>query len=517
MAVILAWGAALTWLLLRNTSQTDQSRIAQQASLRLAPGDAWFRVMAGDLQIGYAGVTLDTLSAGRFRIQEQVAIDLPSDSALTRAIRSTEFTLGSTFSVETFASRLSGVGHLASHNGGAEAGGWRIELKNSQDGTSATGLMQVVQPGRPQPVAPMPLRVVPLRLALVGALAAGDGRNLPIATGWPPVAWNASVAFDGDSTVVFADSSEMLPSDSTWLVVRRDTVQARALLIDSPEGPVRLQVDDRGTLVGVEYVFGVRWLRDDFDVARSNYGKALDTLASRIRSTLPILVPHRGNGAAAVESDVGTTYQVSRRDGSPIRAGLLGLVSEGRQQVIQGNLVIRSAPMAGRRDLRARLADPMAQADLPAIDELGLQAPSDTSAAAFAAWVASIREQVKLDYSAGAAQDAAGALSSGRARPEGLARLMVAALNRQGHHARLAIGVRPGGGDTLYTHAWVEYSRSRQGSWRAMDPFTGLPLDTRWVRVNYGGSTAPGDLLPLVADVRFTPVAPGATEEGEAP
>lgn len=515
--MILAWGVALLWLLLRNTGQTDQSRIAQQASLRLAPGDAWFRVMAGDLQIGYAGVTLDTLSTGRFRIQEQVAIDLPSDSALTRAIRSSEITLGSTFTVESFGSRLSGVGHLASHRGSAEAGGWRVELMNPAGGTNASGLMQVIQPGRPQPVAPMPLRVVPLRLALVGALAAGDGRNLPIATGWPPVAWNASVSFDGDSSVIFADSSEMLPTDSTWQVVRVDTVQARALLIDSPEGPVRLQVDDRGTLVGVEYAFGVRWLRDDFDVARFNYGKALDSLAGRIRATLPILVPHRGDGAAASVGDVGTTYQVSRRDGSPIRGGLLALVSEGRQQVVQGNLVIRAAPMAGRRDLRARLADPLAQTDSSSIEELSRQAPDDTSGAAFASWVASIRERVTLDYSPGAAQDAAGALASGRARPEGLARVIVAALNRQGHNARIAIGVRPGEGDTLHTHAWVEYSRYRQGSWRALDPFTGLPLDTRWVRISYGGSTAPGDLLPLVADVRFTPVAPGATEEGEAP
>lgn len=516
LAVILAWGGALLWLALRNSGQTDQARIAEQASLRLAPGDAWFRVMAGEVQIGYAGITVDTLSGGRYRIQEQIALDLPSDSALTRAIRSTDFGLGSSITVETLASRLSGLGREIGIEGTGNSSEWRLNVgSGGADGAAASGILDVVQPGRPQPLAPVPLRVVPLRLALVGALATGEGRTMPIAANWPPVAWTASIENDGIAPMSFADSSEILPGDSVWQVVRRDTVETHALLVDSPDGAIRLQVDDRGTLVGAEYAFGVRWVREDFDIARFNYRQALDSIGAEINSLLPRLVPQQGSAAAADTGDVGTTYQVTRRDGSPIRPSLLRLMAEGRQQVLQGNLVVRARASAGRRDRRASLADALVQTDDPAVMAFAEQfSPADDSD--LPAMVTAIRNRISLDPSPAGAIDAAGAIRGGKARPEGLARVITAVLQRHRYQARMVVGVRPGAGDTLYSHAWVEYVRGRSGPWQALDPFSGEPLDTRWVRVSHGGSTAPHDLLPLVADVRFTPVRAPVTEgEGE--
>ena len=129
-----------------------------------------------------------------------------------------------------------------------------------------------------------------------------------------------------------------------------------------------------------------------------------------------------------------------------------------------------------------------------------------------AAVVARIREEISLDRSPAGALDAAGSARSGKARPEGMARVIAAVLIRHRYQARIAIGVRPGPADTLYSHAWVEYFRGRSGSWQALDPFSGGPLDTRWIRISHAGSTAPHDLLPLVADARFFPVTTPVTE-----
>lgn len=513
MLVVVVWGGALVWLAWRQGGQSDQARIAEQASLRLAPGDAWFRVMSGDLQIGYAGITLDTLAGGRYRIQEQVALDLPMDSALTRAIRSTDYTLGTTLAVESFGSRLSGLGRQTGYSGDAVGTGWRLRAERAA-GVEANGVLQLVQSGRSQPLAAIPLRALPLRLALVGALATGDRRVLPIAAGWPPTAWSAEILPDGPGTVIFADSSESVAGDSLWRAVRRDTVAVQALLIDSPEGPLRFEVDGRGTLVGVEYALGVRWVREDFDIARFNYRAVLDSTAPLIRRALPVLMPEMRSAAA--EAGVAmTSYQLTRRDGAPIRPGLLALLADGRQQLVQGRMVIRAAGSIGRRDQRDRLADAMTQTDDSAVVALAdaIGEIDDTNGIEMVA--RAIRRQVRLVDAVGAAEDAAGAVRERQARPEGLARLLAAVLRRNGYQARLAIGVRPDG-DTLRTHAWVELTRGSWGTWRAVDPLSGQPLDTRWLRIALAGSTAPGDLLPLVADVRFSPVnAP--VDEGEVP
>jgi hypothetical protein len=96
-----------------------------------------------------------------------------------------------------------------------------------------------------------------------------------------------------------------------------------------------------------------------------------------------------------------------------------------------------------------------------------------------------------------------------------LGRLLAAVLTRAGYRAHLAVGVQPVG-DTLYTHAWVEASRRSDGWQQVLDPLTGQAPPTTWVRVAVAGSAAPEDLLPLVADVRFTLVTPPANE-GAAP
>jgi hypothetical protein len=72
--VLLGWGGSLGWLAARQLGQSDVNTITNVAALRLAPGDAWFQVRAGETQIGVAGVTIDTLSPG-YRILETLSLE----------------------------------------------------------------------------------------------------------------------------------------------------------------------------------------------------------------------------------------------------------------------------------------------------------------------------------------------------------------------------------------------------------------------------------------------------------
>lgn len=509
VAVILTWGAALGWLALRRTGQSDLSLIASQASLRLAPGEAWFRVMAGDVQIGYAGITLDTLANGRYRIREQVSLELPGDTALIRTIRSTEYFLGAGLSVDSLISRFVRPGRRDEFRASEREGGW--DVRTSGLGDTTQGRMELTANPQGVSTAAVPLRVVPLRLALVGALATGDERTLAVAAGWPAAAWSTSMATAGDSTAVFADSSEVHPDSGRWVPVTWDTVRTRALLVESPDGPVRMVLDPRGTVVSIEHPFGVRWIREEFSVARFNFRNVLDSLEPGIREQLPVLVRAASSGNGLVADDRETTYDVTRRDGRGVDGGLLARLASGRQRVARGHLTISRQGSSVGRPGRMVPADPMIQLEDSAIVAFANEVGPAVSSTEFAALARAIGLRVQLDTAMQAATDAAGALRSGRARPEGMARLMVAVLRRHGFSARLAIGVRPAG-DSLLTHAWVEAIHRNFADWLSIEPTTGELMSTAWIRLGHAGSAAPEDLLPLVADVRFTPVTAPATE-----
>ena len=510
IAVVLTWGGALTWLALRRTGQSDLSLIASQASLRLAPGDAWFRVMAGDVQIGYAGITLDTLADGSYRIRELLTLELPRDTALTRAIRSTEYFLGGTLGVDSLSSRFTRPGRQTEIRVRGDGPAWQLTSEGA--GPPVSARLEVVDRGRAPAAIPVPLLVAPLRLALVGALAARDGRTMPMAGGWPPVAWSTTIVPDGDSTAVYADSSDVDPVTGEWTAVAWDTTETRALVIDAPDGPVRLVVGPRGTVVSIEHALGVRWLREDFSVARLNFRGALE--AGRILAALPVMAWGSLRPAPGDTATTASNYAVTRRGGSPINANLMRLLAGGRQQVSSVGLVVLSRGAAPRPGTGPS-HDPLIQDGDSAIAALHTELQPLIEAGNFRQVVRVLRARVAVDTALDLPEDAAGALRLGRARPEGLGRVLAAVLTRAGYRAHLVVGVQPAG-DTLYTHAWIEASRRIDGWEQVLDPLTGQTPPTTWVRVAVAGSAAPEDLLPLVADVRFTLVTPPANE-GAAP
>ena len=514
IAVIVLWGAALGWLGLRSLGQSDAALLSSQASLRLAPNDAWFRVEAGGVQFGYAGITLDTLADGTYRIREQLNLELPTDSALIRAIRSTDYYLGSALGVDSLVSRwTTQTGNLTLRALVAD-GNWQLALRPGDTVTVAGGTLIPIEDDQLRQ-STVPLAAVPLRLGLVGALAAGDGRTYAVADGWPPATRRVSVMMGSDSVAVFADSSDLDPATGRWVPATYDTVTARSIRLTTPGGPVRMAVDRRGTVVEIEHLLGARWVREDFNIARFNFRNTIGPGGAAIRAALPVVRPLVGSGVAADTSRETRRWRVTRRDGSPVDTVLLQELTGGRQTALSRGLMIvhsTSQTFRGRRELEQ--PDPFIQSDDSAVVALADSLVNLIESRDFAALTRALRRRVRVDTLATLPMDAASALRTGRARPDGFARLAVALLRRHGVAAGYVVGIMPVG-DTLYSHAWVEVAARGSGS-DTWNPRTGTRASTGLIRLARAGSSHPDDLLPRVADVRFTPVSE-PTPGGEAP
>lgn len=514
VAVIVLWAAALGWLGLRSLGQSDAALLSSRGSLRLAPNDAWFRVEAGGVQFGYAGITLDTLADGTYRIREQLNLELPSDSALIRAIRSTDYYLGSALGVDSLVSRWTTQTGNLTLRATVVDGDWHLALRPGDTVTVANGTLVPIEEDQVRQ-ATVPLAAVPLRLGLVGALAAGDGRSYAVADGWPPATRQVSVWMGTDSMAVFPDSSDLDQATGRWVPATQDTVTARSIRLTTPGGPVRMAVDRRGTVVEIEHLLGARWIREDFNIARFNFRNAIGPTGSTIREALPVVRPLVVSGIAADTSRETRRWQVTRRDGSPVDSLLFQELTGGRQTALsRGLMIVRSSSQTFRRRGELGQTDPFIQSDDPVVIALADSLASLVESRDFAALTRALRRRVRVDTLATLPMDAAGALRTGRARPDGLARLAVALLRHHGVAAGYVVGIMPVG-DTLYSHAWVELAGRGNGS-DTWNPMTGIRASSGLVRLARAGSSHPDDLLPRVADVRFTPVAE-PTPGGAAP
>lgn len=494
IGVLTAWVGSLAWLGVRELGQNERSTITAQASLRLAPGAAWFALYAGEVQVGSAGITLDTLSPG-YRVLQTVTLEIPGESGLIRATRRTQTRLASTLELIGVDDRSGGAGRQTVWV--LTPRGDTLTARYTSGADSAKGTAHF---GGPIATA----GAFPYRLALSGALASGNRRTPILVAGWPPAGRSTMALVGKDSTIRFADSSAADPASGRLVAVHFDSVKAFPVVFDGPYGPERLWVDRGGSIAGIETVFGLRWQRQDFDLAVQEFRRLLPQAQVGIRRSLPVLtalVSHPDADGSAGER----RFRVEHRDGRPIDRTLLSLLSGGRQSVHGDTILVRreiDVSQAGGFD--GLPGDPMIQDDAVEIELLGSRfraiGPSRRS---FMELADLLRRLVRIDTSVAAPFDAVGALQARRAQPDGFVRLYVAVLRASGVSARMVVGVLPGG-DALRTHAWVEVREPGGAGWLAIDPILGrLPASPALIRLSYGGSSRPEDMLALLADVRF--------------
>lgn len=491
IAVLVAWGASLAWLGARRLTQTESAALSSEASLRLAPGASWFAVYSGAVQVGQAGITLDTLSPG-YQVLETFSLETPQDAMVLRASRSTVTKV-------TAALLLDSVQTRAVRGDWEER--WTVTVRDGRVrllGADGTAGIPVTQP-------PTTTAILPYRLALSGGLVEGRSRTVPGYLGWPGVLQRLVVAAGRDSMAVFADSTVIDPATGTLLVAHTDSTRARAVLFRGDGPAERWWIDSRGRVVGVETAFGLRWVRTDFDLASSALRDRGPERAASLRAHYPRI-------ATLARPDTTTRerrYLLARRDGRPLDGELLAPLASGRQALRGDTLVVLSGsrgPGADRLDSLPR--DPLSDETDPRLETVvasarrTLPAERTDETALVQALVREVVRRVTLDTALTAPVGATLALTRRRARAEGMARLFVATARAAGLSARLAVGIRPVG-DGFESHAWAEVRTT--GLWTAVDPAFGRArAGTDLIRLGGGGSTDPWQLLPRVAQLRIT-------------
>lgn len=501
IAVLGAWGASLAWLGTRRLTQTESATLSSEALLRLAPGASWFALYSGALQVGQAGITLDTLSPG-YQVLETFSLETPQDATVLRASRSTVTKVTAALLIDSIQSR-SIRGSWQDH--------WTVTVRDGRlrlvgAATPDTGTATLV----PQP--PTTTAILPYRLALSGGLVEGRSRTVPAYIGAPGILQRLQIDAGQDSMAVFADSTVIDPTTGTLLVAHSDSALARAVLLRGDGPAERWWIDSRGRVVGIETAFGLRWVRTDFDLAASALRDRGADRAATLRAHYPRIAPLTQPDSGSQER----RYLLSRRDGRPLDRVLVAPLTSGRQELRGDTLVILAgarSPGADRLDSLPR--DPLSEEADPRVIALvasargNLPGARTDDMALIQVLVREVARRVTLDTALSAPVSASMALTRGRARAEGMARLFVAAARAAGLSARLAIGIRPVG-DGFESHAWAEVRTT--GLWSAVDPAFGRSrAATDLIRLSSSGPTAPWQLLPRVAQLRITAL-PSAEE-----
>lgn len=496
MAVLLAWLASLGWLAVRRIDQTEGATLSTEASLRLSPGTVWYALYSGTTQIGNAGIALDTLSPG-YRVSESISLEAPDGAALVRTTRRTQAWLGATLDLERLRSDYSRAGRQAD---------WTVALSGDTvtahfgSGALETRGISVLDE------APSAGIAMAYRLALGGGLAPGQHRSVRLLDGWPIAAGSAQIAVGRDSVLHFADSARVVGPERRWVVAHTDSVRAWAVTMVAAGGPRRLWIDHRGAISGIETPFGVRWVRTDFDLSETAFRARLPGQTDAIRNAVPVLAAFAGSRARRDTGTAERRFVVQHRDGSPVDLALLGLLSGGRQLVQGDTVIILAAPVRGPGEsLRDTTPDPMIQENAAAIQRVQRELVNrPLNRDRLPALIDAVHGLVRVDTSADAAEDALGTLARRAGRPDGVARLFVALLRASGVPSRYVVGVYPRG-DALLTHAWAEIWSETAGGWYAVDPVSGTAAaNTGLIRLAFGGSSAPEEMMMLLANARLT-------------
>lgn len=500
-AVLLAWGGSLGWLALRHYGGSEADRVASAASLGLAPGDSWFSVMAGDQQVGYVGITLDTLSPG-YRLTELGALAVPLDDGIALASRAVRHDLSANLSLRSGTTAISFDG-FRSHDSVLVQGGTISYLRNAGErGEIAHGS----DPG-------LPVLAIPYRLAATGALSAGLERRMAVLDGSPPISTTVALHGVGDSLMIVADSAVLDPATGIWREVGFDTLQTRLLSVRAPAGPVHIRVGPRGALAGLRYPLGVSWVRTDFGIAMTAFRRDMAAMEAAIAGALPRVQPLAGSGLPADTTTAVTVYRIVRPDGGAVPLGDLRMFDDGRQHLGRDSLMRIHPRGRPEEPSRPPMKDPLAQSDDSAVVALASELRSRIEARDWDAVAAAVRARVELDHSPEAAAGAAETLRRRRGSPDGIARLFAAVLGAGGVPARQVVGVLPGDG-VFHTHSWVEIRMPREREWISADPVYGRgTAGTGLFRIGIGGSSRPDQLLPMIANARFIRVDDAPAED----
>jgi transglutaminase-like putative cysteine protease len=497
--ILASWVASLGWLGVR------QSRAASEIGLegrrtRLAPLASFYAVLAGDVQIGTAGITLDTTALG-YRLIEVLSLDLPGPTPARDVLR-LESVLSRTLRLQQATASLSeeGTSFSLEARPGPDSG---FVLRTGRQGVNRD-VLEWLPPVPGITVA----GATPYQLAASGRLRPRGSIAAPILDLLVRSFWTGLAEVTADSVLITSDSAAFDPGTGRWVAAAPDSVRAWQVVRRERGLPVREWIDAQGRVLRRDYAFGLTLARSPFEVNFTNYqsgrrnGRPPPT--PQLSGTVRLVDRERGP-----DTTVGTVRLVVRRLDGPAWPGSAAGFAGGRQSSDGDTVVIRREPAGVDPATPTRWRNTPAS---PPTDSAGVQRALEEALKAnpgepdtlrrLVHWVAhGVRYLDRQTTPTGIST----VLRDKRAGVDGKVALLVALARQAGFPARAVAGVDVSD-TTLPAHAWVEVWRN---GWQAVDPVYGnVPASAYLLRVTEGAGAHPLVLVPLVGGLRTALLSP---------
>ncbi len=502
--IVVAWLGAIGWLLTRELGQPSGLTLAD-AARAVEPGAMYYTVSMGDVQIGFASNTVDTVPDGLV-VEDRMLIEIPTLGTIQRTEVRTIANLTNALRLQSFQAGMTGAaGRFVAEGSVSGDSVLTVELES-------TGNRQTVRVPLNEPIV-LPA-YLPLRVAFGDDLEVGNTYSLRT---FDPLLLrhsDVSVRVVDDSILFVPDSSRFDSTAMRWVAARWDTVPAWR--IEQTVNGVSLDswIDGFGRVVSVSGPAGLRVERSAFELAFLNFqdrdrDESIESFgeANIIRQT-------------AIASNVTLTgnrneFRVVLGDLDPQGLDLIG----GRQSMSGDTLIVRKEaaesldadyriPLGGRRDLNRYVApEPLIQSSDPRIQAqarqiIGRRRDPERVARLLSDWVyQELDKRVTLTV-----PSAVEVLQTRQGDSNEHVILFVALARAVGLPARTAAGLVYING-SFYYHAWSEVYL---GDWVAIDPTFGqFPADASHLRFIIGGLAGQIELIRLIGRLSLDVVEAG--------
>lgn len=508
--IILLWLGGMGFLVRREYFRPNTERLAE-AALRVSPGAAYYAVMQGNRQIGFASSSIDTATT-TISVDDYLVADIPVGGRAHRASARTHVVLTRALHTKAFAVTFEGdAGPIVAR--GRVVGDSVLTLMLSSGADAPVDTQQIKLHG---PIL-LPT-LLPLAIALGEQPSVGKKYTLPV---FDPVGLtprDVALRVAAESTFVVNDSSSLDRTTGRWYGVQPDTLHAFRIVTDSGAGAAGFSgwIDDQGRVVETSQL-GFDLHRLPYEVAFENWrlattkggaptvvsqdrdilettaigaNRRLDATVSSLRATLGN-VDLRGFDLTSPRQHMhGDTMIVTREPASALEAAY-------------------ALPDGGRRIMpELTMAEPLVQSNHPEIVRLAQrlargQRDPRVVAERINRWVYdSLTKRITFGI-----PSALQVLHARSGDCNEHAQLFVALARAAGIPARVDAGLGYIDGK-FYYHAWPEIFLH---DWVSVDPTFGqFPADAAHLRFTIGGLGRQAEMIRLMGRLKIDVVAASA-------
>lgn len=495
VGILGVWLGALGWLLKREYLGPGTD-LLPDASFNVSPGATYYRLLLGDVQIGFQSISVDTV-ADTVRVSNFTLLNVPAAGRGQRLETRMSINLSRSLQLRSFEWLLRDRDARVRVNGAMD-GDSLLYLELHSIGGSQGSELQLDGPL----VLPA---LVPMQMAFGSNLAIGQSYNMnvfdPLLLKPRPV----ELRVTAESTFVIPDSADQPEGQLEWIPARWDTVHAWYVTYEGDNFEIDAWIDDLGQIVSARTPTGFRIERTAFEIAYENFSRG---------DSVPVFPPRRGTdlvrqttAAANVAPNRPVQKLWVRLDG----IDLARIDLDGSQQRLLGDTLVVSTvdsnslratwrlPNRDGQLARYLKPDPLMLSTDPRIEAQARQAIGSTrnprrAANALVDWVyTEIDERV----SEGAVNAVDVLISRGGNASEQTALLVAMA-------RAVELPARPVSGlvyldSRFYYHAWAEVYLD---DWVPVDPTHGqFPADASHLRFVVGGFARQLELLRALGNL----------------